>query len=181
MQENRDMKVYPYKNQLPVVANGVYIDESAKVMGNVIIGKDSSIWSMVSIRGDVNRIEIGERTNIQDACVLHGSPDCDFYPGGFPVLIGSNVTVGHGAILHGCKIQDSCLIGIGAIILDGAELGEGLIIAAGSLVPPNKKLESGYLYVGSPVKKIRELSEMEKLHLNYSADSYVQLKNDLTE
>lgn len=172
------MTICSYKKQFPIIAQGVYIDESAKVIGEVTIGKDSSIWPMVSIRGDVNRVKIGERTNVQDGCVLHVSPSCDFYPGGFPVIIGNNVSIGHGAMLHGCTIKDNCLIGIGAIILDGAELEQGLIVAAGSLVPPNKKLDSGYLYVGSPAKKLRELTEIEKAHLKYNADYYVQLKND---
>jgi carbonic anhydrase/acetyltransferase-like protein (isoleucine patch superfamily) len=167
-----------YKNQSPIMAEGVYIDETAKVIGDVVIGKDSSIWPMVTIRGDVNKIIIGERTNIQEGCVLHVAPDCDFFPGGCPVIIGNNVSVGHKAVLHGCKIGDNCLIGIGAIVLDGAELEPFVVVAAGSLVPPGKKLAAGYLYMGSPVKQARELTTAEKQLLDYNVNCYVQLKND---
>jgi carbonic anhydrase/acetyltransferase-like protein (isoleucine patch superfamily) len=172
------MAVYPYKKQLPIIGENVYLDETAKVIGDVIIGKDSSVWALVVIRGDVNRIVIGERTNVQEGSVLHCSPDCRFYPGGFPLIIGNNVSIGHKSILHGCTIMDNCLIGMGVIILDGAELESEVIIGAGSVVPPGKKLASGYLYIGSPVKQLRELNETEKWLLDYNADCYVQLKND---
>jgi carbonic anhydrase/acetyltransferase-like protein (isoleucine patch superfamily) len=172
------MTICSYKNKLPQLADGVFIDESAKIIGDVVIGKNSSVWPMASIRGDVNKIKIGECTNIQDGCVLHGSPSSDLYAEGYSLSIGNNVTVGHNVVLHGCVIKDNCLIGIGAIVLDGAEISEGVIVAAGSLVPPNKKLESGYVYVGSPVKKARKLKEDEKKLLKNSANGYVKLKND---
>lgn len=175
------MKIYPYKNQLPNVADGVYIDETAKVIGDVTIGKDCSIWATAVIRGDVNKIVIGERTNIQDGSVLHCSPDCKFYPGGFPLIMGNNVSVGHRAILHGCTIGNDCLIGMGAIVLDGVEIPDRVIVAAGSVVAPNKKLISGYLYVGSPAKQLREISETENWLLKYNVECYVQLKNDFLQ
>ena len=172
------MKINAYKNHLPTIHESAYIDDSAKIIGDVIVGKDSSIWAMTTMRGDVAKITIGERTNIQEGCILHGSPKCDFYKDDFPVVIGNDVSIGHGVILHGCKIGDKCLIGIGTIILDGAEIESEIIIAAGSLVPPNKKLQSGYLYVGSPVKQMRALTETEKKHLAFNADYYLKLKND---
>ena len=172
------MILHPYKEHLPTLAEGVYIDGTAKVIGDVTIGKDSSIWPLAVIRGDVNKITIGECTNIQEGSVLHCSPDCQFYPGGFPLTIGNNVSIGHKAVLHGCTIGDNCLIGIGAIVLDGAKLEPEVIIAAGSVVPPNKTLVSGYLYIGSPVKQLRELNENEKWLLHFNAECYVQLKND---
>ncbi|MGD9109289.1 MAG: gamma carbonic anhydrase family protein [Gammaproteobacteria bacterium] len=175
------MAICAYKNKFPKIAERVFIDESAKVIGDVIIGKDSSVWPMATIRGDVNRIEIGERTNIQDGCVLHGSPSCDFYAEGYTLVLGNDITIGHNVTLHGCTIRDNCLIGMGAIVLDGAEIAEGVIIAAGSLVPHNKKLESGYVYVGSPVKKARELNKVEKKLFSYSSACYVKLKDDFMQ
>ena len=172
------MTICAYKNKSPKIAEGVFIDESAKVIGDVTIGKDSSVWPMATIRGDVNRIEIGERTNIQDGCVLHCSPSCDFYGEGYPLILGNNVSIGHNATLHGCIIRDNCLVGMGDIVQDGAEIAGEIIVAAGSLVPPNKKLESGYMYVGSPVKKARELNIAEKKLLSYNVACYIELKND---
>jgi carbonic anhydrase/acetyltransferase-like protein (isoleucine patch superfamily) len=172
------MNFCKYKEHTPIIAKTVFVDPTAKVIGQVEIAEDVSIWPMAVLRGDVNYISIGKRTNIQDNSTLHGSPDCEFYPGGYPVIIGENVTVGHNVILHGCTIGNLCLIGMGSTILDGAIIEDEVIIGAASLVPPNKTLASGYLYLGSPAKQIRPITEKEKRLLRYSADYYVELKND---
>ena len=166
-----------FESHHPDIHPTVYIDEHALVVGEVSIGADSSVWPMSVVRGDVNRIEIGERSNIQDGSVLHVTHDSEYSEGGLPLIIGSDVTVGHKVILHACQVGDGCLIGMGAIVLDGAQLRSGSMIGAGALVPPGKVLEGGYLYLGSPVKQVRELSDKEKRYLKYSAAHYVRLKN----
>jgi len=166
-----------FENFTPQIAGRVFIDESAVVTGNVIIGEDSSIWPCCSIRGDIHSITIGACSNIQDGSVLHVSHDSEYAPGGFSLTVGDDVTVGHNVMLHGCTIGDLCLIGIGSIVLDGAVVQSGAIVGAGSLVPPNKILDGGYMWHGSPVKKVRELTEKEKAFLSYSANHYVALKN----
>jgi len=171
------MTIRTLQGKTPDIADSVFVDESALVIGDVTIGEDSSIWPMTVVRGDVQKITIGKRTNIQDACVLHVTHDCKFTPGGFPLNIGDGVTAGHRATLHACTIGDYCLIGMSATIMDGAVLGDRLIIGAGSLVPAGKQLEGGYLYVGSPVKQLRALNEQELNSLEYSAEHYVEVKN----
>ena len=161
----------------PQIADTVFIDESAVVTGNVSIGEDSSVWPCCSVRGDIHSITIGERTNIQDGSVLHVTHDSEYAPGGFKLTVGDDVTVGHNVILHACTIEDLCLIGMGSVVLDGAVVQSGAMVGAGSLVPPNKVLEGGYMWLGSPVKKVRELSDKEKSFLNYSAQHYVKLKD----
>ena len=148
------------------------------VIGDVEIGDDSSIWPMAVLRGDVNSIHIGSRTSIQDGSVLHVTHDHPAQPGGFPLSIGDEVTVGHNVTLHGCTIDNRCLIGMGSTILDGAVLEEHVLLGAGSLVPPNKVLEGGYLWVGSPVKRVRPLTVDEQIWFGYSAEHYVKLKNE---
>lgn len=172
------MSIRPFKNILPKIDPSAYIDESAAVIGDVIIGKDSSIWPMVAARGDVQKITIGARTNIQDGSVLHVTADNEFNPGGFPLIIGDDVTVGHGAILHACTIGNFCLIGMGSTILDGSVIQDEVMIAAGSVVAPGKTLESGYLYLGSPARQARPLKDKEKEYLHFSSQHYVKLKND---
>ncbi|USD41201.1 gamma carbonic anhydrase family protein [Vibrio sp. SCSIO 43135] len=167
-----------YKGIAPQLGERVYIDESAVLVGDIKIGDDSSVWPLVAARGDVNHIHIGERSNIQDGSVLHVTHKNKENPAGYPLLIGDDVTVGHKVMLHGCIIKDRVLVGMGAIVLDGAIIEEEVMIGAGSLVPPNKVLESGYLYVGSPVKQARPLSEKERAFLQKSSDNYVQNKND---
>jgi len=171
------MTIRSLKESSPDIHSSAYVDETALVIGDVMIGEDSSIWPMTVVRGDVQKITIGKRTNIQDACVLHVTHDGKYTPGGFPLTIGDGVTAGHRATLHACTIGDYCLIGMSATIMDGAVLGDRLIIAAGALVPTGKKLEGGYLYVGSPVKQVRKLNEDELNSLEYSADHYVEVKN----
>lgn len=166
-----------YKGICPQVGARVYIDSSSVLVGDIRIGDDSSVWPLVAARGDVNYISIGDRTNIQDGSVLHVTHKNAENPDGYPLIIGNDVTVGHKVMLHGCTIHDRVLVGMGAIVLDGVIIEE-VMIGAGSLVPPNKRLESGYLYVGSPVKQARPLSEKERAFLQKSADNYVANKND---
>ena len=173
-----NQNIRPYKKQLPEIADSAYIDPAAVVIGDVVIAADTSVWPMVAIRGDVNSIRIGERTNIQDGSVLHVTHDGPLAPGGFALSIGSDVTVGHKAVLHACTVEDLCLIGMGSVVLDGAVVSSGCILGAGSIVSPGKVLEGGYLYLGAPARKIRELNQKEKDFLSYSAKHYVCLKND---
>jgi carbonic anhydrase/acetyltransferase-like protein (isoleucine patch superfamily) len=147
-------------------------------VGDITLGKDSSVWPLVAARGDVNYIRIGERTNIQDGSVLHLTRASQSNPDGYPLIIGDDVTVGHKVMLHGCQLGNRILVGMGAIVMDNAIVEDDVIIGGGSLVPPNKRLESGYLYVGSPVKQARPLTEQERAFLNISADNYVQLKDE---
>lgn len=167
-----------YQGTYPKYVSSVYIDESSVVVGDIEIGKDSSIWPLVAARGDVNVIRIGERTNIQDGSVLHVTRTSPNDPDGYPLLIGDDVTVGHKVMLHGCTLHNRILVGMGAIVMDGAIVEDDVIIGAGSLVPPHKTLKSGYLYVGSPVKQARALNEAEVTFLRKSAENYVFLKNE---
>ncbi len=166
-----------YLEHSPKLGNAVFVDPSAVVIGDVSIGDDSSIWPLVVVRGDMHRIRIGERTSIQDGSVLHITHAGPFNPDGFPLTIGSDVTVGHKALLHGCTVQDKVLIGMGAIVMDGAVIEEHVILAAGSVVPPGKVLESGFLYRGSPAKQSRPLTEKEISFFSYTAANYVRLKD----
>lgn len=174
------MAVRSFEHVSPDLHASVYVDEHSLVIGRVEIAGDSSVWPMSVIRGDVNYIRIGQRTNIQDGSVLHVTHDSEYAQGGKPLLIGSDVTVGHKVILHACTVEDRCLIGMGAIVLDGAVIEAGAMIGAGALVPPEKRLEGGYLYLGSPARRVRALSEAEKNYLEYSAAHYVRLKNRYT-
>lgn len=171
------MTIRSFEEFLPDIHSSSYVDETALVLGNVQIGKDCSIWPLTVIRGDVNQIQIGNNTNIQDNSVLHVTHDGPYNPGGYDLKIGSNVTVGHRVILHGCHIGDSCLIGMGATIMDGVVIESHTLIGAGSLVTPNKHLESGYLWMGSPIRKVRKLTDDELESIEYSARNYVKLKN----
>lgn len=166
-----------YQGVAPSLAEEVLIDETALVIGDVQIGADSSIWPMTVIRGDVNHIRIGARTNIQDNSVLHVTHPNEDEPDGHAVVIGNNVTVGHRVILHGCTVGDHCLVGMGSTVMDGAMLEPFVLLGAGSLVVPGKLLESGYLWLGSPARKVRLLSENERRWIEYSAQHYVDLKN----
>ncbi|MBJ7224146.1 MULTISPECIES: gamma carbonic anhydrase family protein [unclassified Brenneria] len=167
-----------YKGVFPDIGENVMIDQSSVVIGNVTLGDDVSIWPLVVIRGDVNNISIGARSNIQDGSVLHITHSSEKNPAGNPLIIGDDVTVGHKAMLHGCTIGNRVLVGMGSIILDGAVVEDDVMIGAGSLVSPGKRLESGYLYLGSPAKRIRPLSQEEIEGLVYSANNYVHWKDD---
>lgn len=171
------MAIRSFNGTHPNLSPSAYIDEAALVTGDVTIEADASLWPMTVARGDVHRISIGARSNIQDGSVLHVTQDNQFNPGGFPLSIGNDVTIGHGAILHACTIDDLVLIGMGAIVLDGARIHPRVMVGAGALVSPGKVLESGYLYLGSPARQIRKLTDKELAYLEYSAQHYVALKN----
>ena len=171
------MAIRTYQNHTPTLGERAFVDSSAVVIGDVEIGADSSVWPLTVIRGDMHRIRIGERTSVQDACVLHITHAGPFNPDGFALLIGDDVTIAHKVMLHGCKVGNRILIGMGSIVMDGAVVDDDVIIGAGSLVPPGKRLESGFLYVGSPVKQIRPLTDKERAFFTYSAANYVKLKD----
>jgi carbonic anhydrase/acetyltransferase-like protein (isoleucine patch superfamily) len=171
------MTIRSYLHHTPAIAANVFIDASAVVIGRVTLAEDVSVWPLVAIRGDVNDISIGARTNIQDGSVLHNTSPSSTPPHGFPLVIGADVTVGHKAILHGCTIGDRVLIGMGAIVMDGAVVENEVIVGGGSVVSPGKTLQSGGLYVGAPAKRVRELKPDELAFLKYSAEHYVKLKN----
>jgi len=166
-----------YQGISPKLEQNSFIDQSSVIIGDVHLGIDSSVWPLVSIRGDVNSIRIGIRTNIQDGSILHVTRKSQNNTDGYPLFIGDDVTIGHNCILHGCNLGNRVLVGMGAIIMDGATVENDVLIAAGSVVPPNKTLSSGYLYIGNPVKKARELNEKERYFLKQSALNYVALKN----
>jgi carbonic anhydrase/acetyltransferase-like protein (isoleucine patch superfamily) len=168
----------PYKDLFPKSGLRVMIDDTSVVIGDVRMADDVGIWPLVVIRGDVNYVEIGARSNIQDGSVLHVTHKSSYNPEGNPLLIGEEVTVGHKVMLHGCTIGNRVLVGMGSILLDGVVIEDNVMIGAGSLVPQNKRLESGYLYLGSPVKQIRPLTEAEIESLKYSANNYVKWKDD---
>ncbi|MCG6202638.1 gamma carbonic anhydrase family protein [Psychromonas antarctica] len=167
-----------YQDYYPAIGDAVYIDPFSSIIGAVELADDVSIWPMCVLRGDVNYIRIGKRTNIQDGCVLHVARKGEATGEGYSLDIGEDVTVGHKAVLHACQIGDRVLIGMGAIVLDNVSIDNDVILAAGSLVPPNKILKSGFLYVGSPAKQARPLTEDEFAFLKRSATHYVNLKNE---
>lgn len=171
------MSIRKFNDKLPKLGVSVFIDESAVVIGDVTLGNNVSIWPTTVVRGDVESIKIGDGTNVQDGSVLHVSHAGRYSEQGHPLVIGKYVTIGHKAVVHACTVGDYCLIGIGAIILDDAVLEDYVMLGAGALVPPGKRLESGYLYVGSPAKQVRPLKESEKQFLEYSAEHYISLKN----
>ena len=167
--------IRPFLDHVPQIAEDAYLDPAAHVIGDVTIGSHSSLWPGVVVRGDVNRIRIGARTNVQDNSVLHNSHDSEYLPGGSPLLVGDRVTIGHGAILHGCEVGELCLVGMGSVILDGAVLEPRVMLGARSLVTGGRVLRSGHLYAGSPAREVRPLSARELEYLAYSADHYVRL------
>lgn len=167
-----------YKDLFPVIGDRVMIDASSVIVGDVRLADDVSIWPLVAARGDVNYIQIGARSNIQDGSVLHVTHKSAKNPQGNPLIVGEDVTVGHKVMLHGCTIGDRVLVGMGSILLDGVVVEDDVMIGAGSLVPQHKRLESGFLYLGSPVKQIRPLKEAELEGLRYSANNYVKWKDD---
>ena len=172
------MAIRAYKDITPTIHKSTYIDEQACVIGDVVMGADCSVWPMAVIRGDVNIIRIGDRTNIQDGTVVHVTHGYSEVPEGYDVHIGNDVTIGHNVTVHGCNIGDKCLIGIGSTLLDGAIIGEKVLLGAGSLVTEGKELHSGHLYMGRPARKIRGLTDEEFKWFEYSANHYVSLKND---
>jgi carbonic anhydrase/acetyltransferase-like protein (isoleucine patch superfamily) len=172
------MHIRPYNGVLPTLGARAYIDPAAAVIGDVVLGDDVSVWPLTVIRGDVNFIRIGDRTNIQDGTVIHVSHDGPHAKlGGFATRIGSDVTIGHKAIIHACTIEDAVLIGMGAIVLDGAVVKKHGFVGAGALVPPGKVIGEGELWLGNPARKARMLSDAEIEALYYSAGHYVRLKD----
>lgn len=159
----------------PRLGRNVYIADTARVIGDVVLGDDVSVWPQAVVRGDVNAIRIGARTNIQDGCILHVTHDSPYTPGGHALDIGEDVTLGHGAVLHGCRVGARCLVGIRATVLGGAILEDEVLLGAGTLVAPGKRLVSGFLYHGQPAQQIRILDTQERGALAYFAQHYVKL------
>lgn len=174
---NKARPVRTHHGVTPTLAQRVYIDETAVVIGDVELGDDCSVWPMAVIRGDMHRIRIGARTSIQDGSILHITHAGPYNKDGWPLYIGEDVTVGHKAVLHGCEIGNRVLVGIGSIVMDGAVIEDEVVIGANTLVPPGKRLERGYLYTGSPARQVRALSEKELAYFTYSAANYVRLKD----
>ncbi len=155
----------PYETQFPSLDDSVYVAEGAKIIGNVTIGKASSIWFNTVIRGDEAPIKIGERCNVQDNCTLHLYEDQ-------PLILEDEVSIGHNVILHGCHIKKGALIGMGATVLDGAEIGEGAFIAANTLIPPGKKIPAHTMVMGSPGKVVRELNKKDQDLIQLTIETY---------
>jgi carbonic anhydrase/acetyltransferase-like protein (isoleucine patch superfamily) len=175
------MAIRAYRGVTPTLGAGAWVDPSAVVIGDVQLGEDASVWPLVLIRGDVNHIRIGARSNIQDGSIVHVSRP---YPGndaGWPTVLGDDVVIGHKVALHGCTIADRVLVGIGAIVLDGVQVASDVIIGAGSVVTPGKQLESGFLYVGNPARRARELRPEEIARIPKMARDYVLLKDEYSK
>ncbi|HET8729747.1 MAG TPA: gamma carbonic anhydrase family protein [Moraxellaceae bacterium] len=166
-----------HKGIRPQVHESVWVDPTAVIIGDVVIGQDSSVWPYAVIRGDMHRIRIGERVSVQDGSVLHITHASRFHPDGFPLTIGSDVTIGHQATLHGCTVHDRVLIGMKAMVMDGAVVESEVIVGAGAVVPPGKTLASGFVYVGSPAKAARPLTDAERSYFTYTAANYSRLKD----
>lgn len=161
--------ILPYKGVRPAIAPDAFIAQNAVITGDVVVGAQSSIWYGCVLRGDVHHIRIGDRTNIQDGTIVHVTRER------FACIIGSNVTVGHAAILHGCTLEDDCFVGMGATVMDGAIVESGAMVAAGALVTPGKVVRKGELWAGSPAKPLRPLTEAEVANFAVSAAHYADL------
>ena len=173
------MPIRPYREHLPTLGQRVYLDPMSAVIGDVVLGDDVSVWPFTLIRGDVNFIRIGDRTNIQDGTVIHVSHDGPHAKlGGFATRIGSDVTIGHKAIIHACTIEDAVLVGMGAIVLDGAVVKKHGFVGAGALVSPGKVVGEGELWLGNPARLVRKLDDAQIEGLYYSAAHYVRLKDE---
>ena len=172
------MSLRPFNSILPTLGQRVFVDPSAQLVGDIMLDDDVSIWPLAAARGDVNRIRIGARSNIQDNSVLHVTHDGRYTPGGAPLLIGADVTVGHGVILHACTVEDACLIGMGSVVLDKAVIGKHSLIGAGAVVSPGKVVEPGSLWLGNPARFVRKLTDAEIESLYYSAQNYCKLKDE---
>ncbi|MFQ5441843.1 MAG: gamma carbonic anhydrase family protein [Thermodesulfobacteriota bacterium] len=167
--------ILPYKGVLPEIDETAFIEESARIIGDVHIGEYSSVWFNSVVRADVHYIRIGERTNVQDNCTLHVTKDI------YPLILGSEITVGHNVVLHGCTIRDRCLIGMGAILLDNVEVGEDSIVGAGSVVVEGTKVPPGSLLLGTPARIVRELRPEEKERIKRSAANYIEYSKNYVD
>lgn len=167
-----------YRGVTPELGQRVYIDPAATVIGDVHLGDDASVWPGAVVRGDVHRIRIGARSNVQDGAIVHVTHDGPYTPGGHPCLIGDDVTIGHGAVVHACTLEDTCLVGMHATVLDGAVVRRHAFVGAGALVPPGKVVGEGELWLGNPARRVRTLDAEAIEQLHYSAAHYVRLKND---
>jgi carbonic anhydrase/acetyltransferase-like protein (isoleucine patch superfamily) len=167
----------PFKGIMPTLGARTYVDTAATVIGDVVLGDDVSIWPNAVLRGDVHYIRIGARSNVQDGTVIHVTHDGPYSPGGFPTIVGEGVTIGHAAVIHACTIEDYCLIGMHATVLDGAIIKKYGFVAAGSVIAPGKIVGERELWVGSPARCVRQLSDKQVEQLHYSADHYVKLKD----
>ncbi|MFN9709144.1 MAG: gamma carbonic anhydrase family protein [Burkholderiales bacterium] len=172
------MTLSPYRDFSPQIDTGAWVHPSAQVIGDVTLGAHSSIWCHAVLRGDVNAIRVGEGSNIQDLSICHVSHKTASKPLGSPLSIGNFVTVGHGVILHGCDIGDECLIGMGSLVMDDVVIEDHVMLGAGSLVSPGKRLSRGMLYMGRPAIPVRPLTEAEMAYFKYSAEHYIRIKND---
>lgn len=170
--------VRSFKGIQPILGQKIFVDDSAVVIGDVVLGDDVSVWPNTVIRGDMHSIKIGARCSIQDGSILHITHASDYNQGGYPLTLGEDVTVGHMAMLHGCTIGNQVLIGMQAMVMDGVVIEDQVVLGAGSLVPSGKTLKSGHLYVGRPAKMVRELNEKELSYFKYTAANYVKLKNE---
>ena len=167
----RQPDIRPYHGKCPEIAASAYIDPAAVIIGDVVIGADSSVWPCTVVRGDVHYIRIGARTNIQDGCVLHVMRD------EHPLLLGDDVTIGHSVTLHGCNIESRCLVGMGTVILNGVKIGAGSIVAAGTLILERTEIPPGSLVVGHPGKVKRPLTAADQAAIDAYAKRYVEYKN----
>ncbi|MDE1964227.1 MAG: gamma carbonic anhydrase family protein [Xanthomonadaceae bacterium] len=171
------MSIRTYQKHTPALGQRVYVDPAATVIGRVELADDVSIWPGAVLRGDVHFIRVGARSNVQDGAVVHVTHDGPYSPGGFPTVIGEGVTVGHGAVIHGCTIGDYSLIGMHATVLDGALVKQYGFVGAGSLIPPGKVVGERELWLGNPARCVRLLSDRQIEQLHYSADHYVRIKD----
>jgi gamma-carbonic anhydrase len=160
--------IHPYGSMTPKLHPGVFTVPSAEIIGDVVIGRDSSVWYNTVIRGDVNSIRIGERTNVQDGSILHVRHEV------YPLVVGSDVTIGHGAILHACTVEDHCLIGMGAIVLDDAIIREYTLVAAGAMVREHSRFPGGVLLAGVPARVVRDITDAERTMIRDSAVNYLE-------
>lgn len=169
------MSIQSHRGMRPRIGKNVYLDPTSVIIGDVEIGDYSSVWPLTVVRGDIHRIRIGTGTSVQDGSVLHVTHAGPYNPDGYPLIIGDNVTIAHKVMLHGCTIGNRVLIGMAAIIMDGAKVEDEVVVGAGTLVPPGKTLESGYLYLGSPVRQVRPLTDKELNYFHYTSKRYVDL------
>ena len=169
--------ILPYRNQSPIIAPDVFIAQNATVIGDVEIGSRANLWFGVIVRGDVNRIRIGARTNVQDGTMIH----CTGMGADWPTLIGDDVTIGHMCVLHGCTLEDKCMVGIKAVVLDGAVVESGSMVAAGALVTPGKRVKKGELWGGSPARKLRDLGPEDLAMIERLPERYAGLAAEYRE